>query len=225
MAEFIFMLTYNDVTREDAIEIYQEIRNTELKFIGFKDIGLPYEKLHRLASMIKEDNRQLFLEVVTTSEADNVKSTQVALDLGADYLIGGTYINQTLSLIECQDMKYFPYIGQIVGHPCRLRGAIAEIVEDGGIAEALGVDGVNLLGYRYDGNVEELIKSVQESLNVPLVVAGSINSFARIQKMVDLDVWAFTIGGAIFDRKFNPEGSYPDNINAVLKKINAHVGF
>jgi len=219
MAEFIFMLTYNDVTREDAIDIYKEIRDTELKFIGFKDIGLPYEKLHQLASMIKEDNRQLFLEVVTTSEADNAKSTQVALDLGADYLIGGTYINQTLSLIEGKGIKYFPYIGQIVGHPCRLRGTIEDIAKEGKVVEELGVHGVNLLSYRYDGNVEELIRLVQENLNIPLIVAGSINSFERIQKMSDLGVWAFTIGGAIFDRRFKPEGSYSDNINAVLKKI------
>jgi hypothetical protein len=37
--------------------------------------------------------------------------------------------------------------------------------------------------------------------------------------MKELYVWAFTIGGAIFDKKFVSDGSLKDNINAVLKEI------
>jgi hypothetical protein len=37
--------------------------------------------------------------------------------------------------------------------------------------------------------------------------------------MKDMDIWAFTIGGAIFDKKFVLQGSLTDNINAVLKEI------
>jgi hypothetical protein len=34
--------------------------------------------------------------------------------------------------------------------------------------------------------------------------------------MLDLKVWAFTIGSAFFDRKFVPTGNLTDQVNAVL---------
>jgi hypothetical protein len=37
--------------------------------------------------------------------------------------------------------------------------------------------------------------------------------------MKDMNIWAFTIGGAIFDKKFVSRGNLTDNINAVLKVI------
>ena len=218
MTEFIFMETYNDVTRTDAIEIYREIHTTNVKFIGFKDIGLPIEKLKELHSMMKKDGRTTFLEVVSASEKENIRSVKVAKELGVDYLIGGTYIESTLPLIEGTDIKYFPYCGKIVDHPCKLRGAIGDIVEDTKKIKEMSIPGINLLAYRYDGNVEELMKKVS-AVDLPMIVAGSIDSYERVRKMDELDVWAFTIGGAIFDKKFVPDGSLSDNINAVLKEI------
>jgi hypothetical protein len=37
--------------------------------------------------------------------------------------------------------------------------------------------------------------------------------------MKEMGIWAFTIGGAIFDKKFVSNGSLKNNINAVLKAI------
>ena len=39
-------------------------------------------------------------------------------------------------------------------------GSIAEITEDARRVEALGVDGLNLLAYRYDGDVDALVETV-----------------------------------------------------------------
>jgi hypothetical protein len=114
MTEFIFMETYNDMTRSDAINVYKEIRDTKIKFIGFKDIGLPIGQLKELHSMMKNDRRTTFLEVVSASEKETIQSTKVALELGVDYLIGGTYIDSTLPLIKNKNIKYFPYVGKIV---------------------------------------------------------------------------------------------------------------
>ena len=212
------METYNDVTRSDAIEVYKEIRNTNVKFIGFKDIGLPIEKLKELHSMMKKDGRTTFLEVVSASEEENIKSVKVAIELGVDYLIGGTYIESTLSLIEGTDIKYFPYVGKIVDHPCKLRGTIEEMTGDTKKVKEMNIPGINLLTYRYNGNVEELMKKV-DAVGLPMIVAGSIDSYERVRKMKELRVWAFTIGTAIFDKKFVPNGSLSDNITAVLKEI------
>lgn len=213
------MLTYNDITVKNALEVYEEIRNTRVKFVGFKDIGLPPEQLKKLVGMMREDGRTVFLEVVSESKEAAIQSAKTAVELGVDYLIGGTYIEETIPLIHETEIRFFPYIGKIVDHPCLLRGTIEEIVEDAKRVEKLGVPGINLLAYRYDGDVEKLIVSVQNAVKIPLIVAGSINSYERVRKMKELDIWAFTIGGAIFDKKFVPEGSYSDNIEAVLKEI------
>jgi hypothetical protein len=218
MTEFIFMETYNDMTRSDAIPVYKQIRDTNVKCIGFKDIGLPITKLKELHAMMKKDRRTTFLEVVSASEKDTVQSTKVALELGVDYLIGGTYIDATLPLIKNKKIMYFPYVGKIVDHPCKLRGSIEEIVSDTKKVKERGIPGINLLAYRYNGDVDQLIEKVS-AVGLPMIVAGSIDSYERVSKMREMDIWAFTIGGAIFDKKFVGNGSLADNINAVLKEI------
>jgi hypothetical protein len=218
MTEFIFMETYNDMTRSDAVSVYKEIRNTNVKFIGFKDIGLPLPKLKELHTMMKKDGRATFLEVVSASEKETMQSTKVALDLGVDYLIGGTYIDAILPLIKNTKIKYFPYVGKIIDHPCKLRGSIEEIVNDTKKVKEKGIQGINLLAYRYNGDVDKLIEKVS-AVGLPMIVAGSIDSYERVRKMKDMDIWAFTIGGAIFDKKFVLNGNLKDNINAVLKAI------
>jgi len=218
MTEFIFMETYNDMTRSDAIKVYKEIRDTKLKFIGFKDIGLPIEQLKELHSMMKKDGRTTFLEVVSASEKETIQSIKVALELGVDYLIGGTYIDSTLPLIKNTKIKYFPYVGKIIDHPCKLRGSIEEMVQDTKKVKEKKIPGINLLAYRYNGDIDKLIEKVS-AVGLPMIVAGSIDSYERVSKMDEMGMWAFTIGGAIFDKKFVSNGSLRDNINAVLKEI------
>jgi hypothetical protein len=167
---------------------------------------------------MKKDGRTTFLEVVSASEKETLQSTKVALELGVDYLIGGTYIDSTLPLIKNTKIKYFPYVGKIVGHPCKLRGSIEEIVNDTKKVKEKDISGINLLAYRYNGDVEQLIEKVS-AVGLPMIVAGSIDSYERVRKMKDMDIWAFTIGGAIFDKKFVAQGSLTDNIDAVLKEI------
>ena len=73
--------------------------------------------------------------------------------------------------------------GRIVGHPCLLRGSIAEIADDARRAEALGVDGINLLAYRYDGDVDALVEAVVAATSLPVIAAGSVDSAERIRAL------------------------------------------
>jgi len=223
MTEFIFMLTHNDVTRKDAIKVYEEIRAiSDLKYVGFKNIGLEMDEYKTLVKMMKEDKRTIFLEVVSDSEEESIKSAKVGLELGVDCLIGTMkpYIDASMKLLKEKPIKFMPYIGDVVDHPCILRGTIEEIQNDAKEVEAKGIDGINLLAYRHATvNVEELIIKVMKIMKTPLIVAGSIKTHEQVTKMRELNVWAFTIGGAIFDKKFVQDGSYADNIKAVLKLI------
>jgi NAD(P)H-dependent flavin oxidoreductase YrpB (nitropropane dioxygenase family) len=96
-------------------------------------------------------------------------------------------------------VKFWPYVGRIVGHPCLLRGTVEEIVADTKRAAELGVDGINLLAYRYDGDVEELTRAVVAAADLPVICAGSVDSVERIRALEACGAWAFTIGTAALD--------------------------
>ena len=52
-------------------------------------------------------------------------------------------------------------------------------------------------------------------LELPLISAGSINSWTRLEATKSYGFWAFTIGSAFFDRKFAPDGDFGEQIMAV----------
>jgi len=81
------------------------------------------------------------------------------------------------------------------------------------------VDGINLLAYRYNGDVDHLMDSVKTAVDIPIIVAGDINSFERINKVVRWGVWGFTIGSAIFEKKFSTSRSIADQLTAVMAGV------
>ena len=83
----------------------------------------------------------------------------------------------------------------------------------------MGVFGIDLLGYRYDANAEQLISEIVSKTNMPVCVAGSIDSYERLQFVKDIQPWAFTIGSAFFDQKFG--SSIAEQIDLVCDFINA----
>jgi NAD(P)H-dependent flavin oxidoreductase YrpB (nitropropane dioxygenase family) len=113
-------------------------------------------------------------------------------------------------------VRFCPYIGTIVGHPCLLRGAIEDIAADARRAEALGVDGINLLAYRYDGDVDQLVAAVVGATSLPIIAAGSVDSAERIQALGERGVWAFTIGTAALDGKLVPGAPLADQLRYIL---------
>src|SRR3954454_15507788 len=73
------------------------------------------------------------------------------------------------------------------------------IIEDTRRAAALGVDGINLLAYRYDGDVEALVRAVVGATDLPVICAGSVDSVERIRALEACGAWAFTIRTAALD--------------------------
>jgi len=220
MSEFILMLTLNDMTVPNAMELYQELRQTGIKFFGFKDIGLPQAELKKLVEAMHADGHEVFLEVVSATAEDELTSARAAVAIGVDYLIGGTQIAGVKPIIAGTGMKYFPYVGQIVGHPCLLRGELNWLVEEAKKAEAMGIDGINLLAYRWDGDVNLLVDSIMEAVSIPLICAGSVDRISRVKDLAERGVWAFTIGGAVLQKVIVP-GDMKDQVAATLEACKA----
>jgi len=197
--EFIFMLTRNDETLADARDVYASVAAAGVRHFGCKDVGLPRAELEALLLDIKDSGHTSYLEVVSESDEGTLTSARAAAEIGPDYLIGGTLIEPVQEIIAGTGIKFFPYVGRVVGHPCLLRGAIEEIADDARLVEAIGVDGVNLLAYCYDGDVEALVDSVVSATSLPVIAAGSVDSVERIRALADRGVWGFTIGTAALD--------------------------
>jgi NAD(P)H-dependent flavin oxidoreductase YrpB (nitropropane dioxygenase family) len=203
--EFIFMLTRNDETLADAREVYASVAAAGVRHFGCKDVGLPRKELEALLSDIENNGHTSYLEVVSESDEATLASARAAAEIQPDYLIGGTLIEPVQEIIAGTGIKFFPYVGRVVGHPCLLRGSIQEIADDARRAEALGLDGVNLLAYRYDGDVEALVDAVVSNTALPVIAAGSVDSVERIRALARHGVWAFTIGTAALDGVLLPE--------------------
>lgn len=222
MTEFIFMLTHSDRTVPNARAVYDEIRDSPLRYVGFKDIGLPIESLKELSAAIRADGREVMLEVVSEAKDDELRSVRAALEIGVDWLLGGTHPDEALEIIAGADVRYCPFPGRVIGHPSLLRGTIDEIADDADrLTSMRGVHGLDLLAYRHDGDVEALAAAVNERAHGPVIAAGSVDSLERIQALVDIGVWGFTIGGAIFDGRFAGAPSIPRQIDTVLAAVAA----
>ena len=220
LTEFIFMLTHHDVTVPNALEVFDEVRNTGLRFVGCKDIGLTISQLEELFKRIRMAGMSSFLEIVCNNEKDHFAGIEKALHIKADYIIGGMprFAKKTLEYLKEKKTvsKFFPYIGEVVGHPCLLKGKVEEIADQGVQFEKLGADGINLLLFRYEGDADRLLDEVAMKVRIPLVIAGNIDSYERIKPILKRNIFAFTVGGAVFERKFVPGEGIKEQVMAVL---------
>ena len=80
---------------------------------------------------------------------------------------------------------------------------------------AKGIKGFDILAYRHVVDGEKLAYEFCEAVDAQICIAGSINSFKRIDTMFDIGPWTFTMGSALFEKKFLPEGSFRENLIAV----------
>ena len=208
MLEFIFMLTKDDVTVEDALEVYEEVRDAGLHYVGFKDVGPSFAQPKELADTIHNGGQEVMLEVVSERKEDELRSARAAVELGVNYLLGGSHAQEVTEILDGTDIRYCPFPGRVVGHPSQLRGNVEEIVESARRLSAMdSVLGLDLLAYRFDGDVGALVQAVVEAVEVPVIAAGSVDNERKIRSLADSGVWAFTVGSAIFEGKFAGDGA------------------
>jgi hypothetical protein len=221
LIDFIFMLTRDDVTLADARAVYASIAETGVRHVGCKDVGLPADELSALMDDIRSHGQETWIEVVSETEEATLASARAAAGIRPDHLIGGTLIEPVQEILAGTGVRFWPYVGQIVGHPCLLRGSIEEIVADTERAAALGVDGINLLAYRYDGDVEALVRAVVGATDLPVICAGSVDSVDRIRALDRCGAWAFTIGTAALDGALVDGAPLSGQLQAALEAAGA----
>jgi hypothetical protein len=215
--EFILMLTYNDTTVLNALKIFRECKDAPVTHWGFKDVGLPPEEMKALVREMKDANKTTYLEVVSLSEEEGLRGAKIAVEAGFDILMGTVLFDSILKYLKDKSLRYYPFPGHIFGHPSIMDGTIEEVVAHARLLESKGVSGMDLLSYRYTGDAHKLLMEVVEATHVPIVSAGSIDSYKRMAEVWQAGAWGFTIGSALFDKKFVPSGSFRENTIAVCE--------
>ena len=145
--ELIVMLTHEDETVPDALELFERAKNYPIKYWGFKDVGLPPKEMHEMAEAMKESGKITCLEVVSLSEEKGLRGARLAVDSGFDILMGTIFYPSIGDYLKDKPIRYYPFPGRIHGHPSILEGAIDDIVAHARELESYGVQGLDLLTF------------------------------------------------------------------------------
>lgn len=209
----IVMLTHNDCTVENAAAVFERYKDSKAQFWGFKEKNLPLDKMKHLFTYMKSLGKTTVLEVVDYDEAGGLRGAKLALDCGCDILMGTRYYDSIHGYCQTHGIKYMPFIGQVTKRPSVLTGSIEAMIAEGKAYLSKGVYGLDLLGYRYEGEAEVLIKRLVSSLEAPICIAGSIDTYEKLSFLKGVQPWGFTIGSAFFEGKFG--GDFGEQINKV----------
>ncbi len=212
------MLTRADQTVEDCLEVFEQVCDTGLRHVGFKDIGADRPTLKELNRRIKDSGATSYLEVVSESEAACLNSARAAIDIGVDRVMGGTQAEAILEILNGSGIEYFPFPGKPLGHPTELGGSAQDIAAHCRHFEEIGCSGVDLLAYRAtDADPLDLVRAARGATQGWLVVDGSVNSPARIHELSKASADAFTSGSAAFDGSFSPrQGALNSQIHDIM---------
>lgn len=211
--ELIVMLTHNDRTVANAPEIFEACKDSKAKLWGFKEEGLPLEDMKKLYAYMKECGKTTFLEIVAYTEEECMAGAKMAVECGVDILMGTLYFDSINDYCKANNLKYMPFVGKISGRPSVLEGTPEEMIAEANDLLKKGVHGFDLLGYRYTGDAAALNKAFVAGVDAPVCLAGSVNSYKRLDEVKDAASWAFTIGGAFFENKF--DGTFAEQIDKV----------
>lgn len=213
----IVMLTHNDKTVKNSFKIFEECRNSKAKLWGFKEKPLPVDEMKKLYKYMKKCGKMTFLEVVEYTEKEGLEGAKLAVECGCDILMGTVFFDSINKFCKSNNLKYMPFVGKVTQRPSILEGDINEIIAEAKEYQKKGVYGFDLLGYRYVGDAVELNKKFVEEIEIPVCLAGSINSYMRLDEVKNVKPWAFTIGSAFFENKF--DGTFKEQINKVYEYV------
>lgn len=216
--DFILMLTSNDRTIPDARARLEDALDCGVRHIGFKDVGLPLEDLHELAQAIRAAGGRSYLEVVSLDEESELASARAAIALEVDCLLGGTRAEAVSAITRHHPVRYYPFPGTIAGHPSVLMGPQADIVASARrLADLEHVHGLDLLAYRFDGDVPGLMTAVCGAVSKPVIMAGSIDSAHRVETAARAGAAGYTVGTAALAEAFPAEqAGFPAQLRALL---------
>lgn len=220
-SNLIVMLTHDDKTVKNAREVFESCKDIPVSFWGFKDVGLPQSEMRALIKALKEAGKTTFLEIVSYTEEECQAGAEFAVEFGFDYLMGTLFFPEVWKYLKDKPIKYFPFVGEVSGSPSILEGTPESMVKESEFLNSQGVHGVDLLAFRHTSDPENLAREFIAQSAIPVVLAGSISSNERIEFVDQVNPWAFTMGSALFNKNFLPNGTFRENLEKVVEKMDS----
>ena len=214
------MLTRSDQTVPNGLEVLDYIRPLGLKHIGFKDIGVDRDTMHKLNREIPNAGATSYIELVSLDQDACRESALAAKEIGIDRLMGGTDVNGILDALQGSNVSYLPFPGRPVGHPVQWAATADEVEVDCRRFMEMGCGGCDALAYRaIDADPMDLVRAARIGLGDGyLVNAGSVSRREQIAELRAAGCDAFTIGSAAFDGSFSPlKGSLRSQLKDILE--------
>ncbi|MBQ6650871.1 MAG: hypothetical protein IJM67_06410 [Atopobiaceae bacterium] len=217
MADLITMLTWHDVTVPNAKEVFLSAADAPCKHWGFKIEGTTPESFADLAATMKEHGKEVYIEVLAMSEEDCIKAAEQCIAGGAQHMLGTPYYPSVQKMLDEAGVTYSPF--PALDPDSRMRKPIPEVVDCAMGFERTGCDGFTISAYRYlGGEPEELLRALDDATEMPFRIAGSINSYERLDFVKSLkNLTGFTIGGAFFENKFGE--TFAENVTEVCEYL------
>ena len=215
LLNLVVMLTCNDLTVHNAYELFADCKDSKAQFWGFKEKPLPFAQMKKLYAYMKQCGKTTVLETVAYTEAQCLEGARMAVDCDCDILMGTFFFDSVNELCRKNGFKYMPFVGEVTGRPSVLSGDADALIAHAKRCLEKGVYGFDLLGYRYVGNAAALNKKFVAGVDAPVCIAGSVNSFQRLDELKDAAPWAFTIGSAFFENRFG--GTFGEQIDRVCE--------
>ena len=212
------MLTHHDLTVPNAYEIFDRCKHTPAEYWGFKEEPLPRSEMKKLYAYMKQCGKKTVLEVICYTEAEALAGAETAVECGCDFLMGTLFFDSVNDFCKAHHLRYLPFVGQVSERPSVLSGEIDDIITEARSYLQKGAYGIDLLGYRYTADADALIERFVKKITAPVCLAGSINSFARLDTVKRIAPWSFTIGSAFFEHAFGSD--IPAQIETVVQYIN-----
>ncbi len=216
--QLIVMLTYNDLTVGNAEEIFNSCRNSPAQYWGMKEEPLSPNKMKALYNAMKECGKKTVLEVVAYTENKCLEGARLAAECGCDILMGTVFFDSVNDFCKENNLKYMPFVGDVSGRPSVLGGTIDGMISEANEYIRKGAFGIDLLGYRFVNDASELIRRFVNEVNAPVCVAGSVDSYDRLDELKQCAPWAFTVGSAFFDNCF------ADDFNTAVNRVCQYIG-
>ena len=220
--DIIVMLTHNDVTVPDGLEIFESCKDLPVKDWGFKNVGPSYEDRMAIARAMKAAGKTLYYEVISYNDDAYREAAEFAAEAGVDVVTGTKYSPLLHGLLKEAGIGYSPFVGKVGcvwnGRSGMLMGDYDEIAAEGvDLIKNKGTTGLDVSAYRHIESPEKVISTLRAALpDAHICIAGSVDSFEKIDFLAENNIDKFTMGSALFNKLFVPDGSFRDNLQVIV---------
>lgn len=216
MAHLIVMLTRNDLTVSNAKEVFDSCKDLPVEFWGFKDNGISLDEMKILAKDMKDAGKKVVFELLGTKEDECISGAKHAVEIKADYMMGGVFFPSVSKILSDNNIKYYPYIGNVLPDPVIISSTPEEIAKEIEILKSKGCEGVTLLAYE---NEKEHPLQVMDNFfgrkELNCIVAGAVNSKGRMIAILSYGMFGFACGSSFFKGDFCEDKSFRAQVKAI----------